>query len=241
MACNIDMTEKGCKNPLSKIKNIGPGGSSQKQRRECKRDDVARVAFELFMEQGYEKTTMRQIALRAKILNGSLYNLFTSKDDIFDYIVLRFMDMRHVRLSEMISDEKDLMFALALPYVTEMMACSENKRVAELMHEAYINWNTFNRIADLDTEWVEQIYGRFGVSFDMDSVRQTMVAFSGAFSKFIDRYLFTDDGNVHEDTRTLLIVLFTLLNIPVHNLDTLMQRYDDVLSGMISEMGMLEW
>ncbi|MGN1044698.1 MAG: TetR/AcrR family transcriptional regulator [Candidatus Methanomethylophilaceae archaeon] len=235
------MTDDGIKNPLSKLKSIVQEDSPQKQRRESKRDDIAHLAFELFMEQGYEKTTMRQIALRAKILNGSLYNLFASKDDIFDYIVLRFMDVRRVHLGRVIAEEKDLMFALALPYVVEIIVCSNNKRVAELMHEAYINWNTFNRIADLDTEWAEHVYGRFGVSFDFDSVRQTMVAFSGAFSKFIDRYLYTDDGDVYEDTRTLLIVLFTLLNIPMHNLDALMQRYTDTVAEIVSETITLGW
>jgi AcrR family transcriptional regulator len=46
------------------------------------------AAIELFMEQGYHATSMRQIAERAELALGGIYNHFSSKEDIFQAIVL---------------------------------------------------------------------------------------------------------------------------------------------------------
>ncbi len=46
------------------------------------------AAFELFMEQGYHATSMRQIADKAELALGGIYNHFSSKEDIFSAIIL---------------------------------------------------------------------------------------------------------------------------------------------------------
>lgn len=46
------------------------------------------AAIELFMEQGYHATTMRQIAERAELALGGIYNHFSSKEEIFQAIIL---------------------------------------------------------------------------------------------------------------------------------------------------------
>lgn len=46
------------------------------------------AAIELFMEQGYHATSMRQIAERAGLALGGIYNHFASKEEIFEAIVV---------------------------------------------------------------------------------------------------------------------------------------------------------
>lgn len=58
-----------------------------------KKGEVTRLAIEdaaieLFMEQGYHATSMRQIAKRADLALGGIYNHFKSKDDIFEAIIV---------------------------------------------------------------------------------------------------------------------------------------------------------
>jgi AcrR family transcriptional regulator len=49
---------------------------------------VEDAAIELFMEQGYHATSMRQIADRAGLALGGIYNHFASKDEIFEAIIV---------------------------------------------------------------------------------------------------------------------------------------------------------
>lgn len=69
---------------------------SAKQKEILKKGEITRgaieeAAFDLFMEQGYHATSMRQIADRAVIALGGIYNHFSGKEEIFTAI---FMD-RH--------------------------------------------------------------------------------------------------------------------------------------------------
>jgi AcrR family transcriptional regulator len=58
-----------------------------------KKGDITRLAieeaaFELFMEQGYHATSTRQIAEKAKLALGGIYNHFSNKEEIFAAILL---------------------------------------------------------------------------------------------------------------------------------------------------------
>ena len=58
-----------------------------------KKGEVTRLAIEdaaieLFIEHGYHATSMRQIAERAKLALGGIYNHFKSKDEIFEAIIV---------------------------------------------------------------------------------------------------------------------------------------------------------
>jgi AcrR family transcriptional regulator len=49
---------------------------------------IVEAAYSLFLEQGYHATSMRQIAQRAGVAVGGIYNHFSSKEQIFDQVLL---------------------------------------------------------------------------------------------------------------------------------------------------------
>lgn len=49
---------------------------------------IEQAAMRLFLEQGYHATSMRQIAERADLALGGIYNHFSSKDEIFEAIIV---------------------------------------------------------------------------------------------------------------------------------------------------------
>ncbi len=51
------------------------------------RQAIEEAAYQLFLEQGYSATSMRQIAERAGIALGGIYNHFACKDAIFEAII----------------------------------------------------------------------------------------------------------------------------------------------------------
>lgn len=52
------------------------------------RTQIEDAAIELFMEQGYHATSMRQIAERAELALGGIYNHFAGKEELFEAIIL---------------------------------------------------------------------------------------------------------------------------------------------------------
>jgi AcrR family transcriptional regulator len=55
---------------------------------ETTRLTIEDAAVELFMEYGYHATSMRQIAERAELALGGIYNHFASKEEIFEAIII---------------------------------------------------------------------------------------------------------------------------------------------------------
>ena len=55
---------------------------------EATRLAIEEAAIQLFLEQGYHATSMRQIADHAHLALGGIYNHFSSKDDIFEAIII---------------------------------------------------------------------------------------------------------------------------------------------------------
>jgi len=52
------------------------------------RQAVVDAAYNLFLENGYSATSMRQIAERAGLALGGIYNHFASKDEIFQALII---------------------------------------------------------------------------------------------------------------------------------------------------------
>ena len=52
------------------------------------RQTIEEAAYELFLEQGYSATSMRRVAERAGLALGGIYNHFSSKEEIFEAIIL---------------------------------------------------------------------------------------------------------------------------------------------------------
>ena len=52
------------------------------------RQAIEDAAIELFIEQGYHATSMRQIAKRADLALGGIYNHFKSKDELYEAIIV---------------------------------------------------------------------------------------------------------------------------------------------------------
>jgi AcrR family transcriptional regulator len=53
---------------------------------EAKRERVLRQAARLFAERGLAQTDMAELAVRAGVAKGSLYNYFASKEEFYEYV-----------------------------------------------------------------------------------------------------------------------------------------------------------
>lgn len=65
---------------MSKKENLTKG--------ELTRQAIEDAAMQLFLEQGYHATSMRQIAERAELALGGIYNHFSGKEEIFEAIII---------------------------------------------------------------------------------------------------------------------------------------------------------
>jgi len=78
--------------------------------RQKSQENIENIALELFALQGYHATSISQIAEKARISKGLLYNYFESKERLLDSIITKVYDeiMRMVQMSENLPAEKQI-------------------------------------------------------------------------------------------------------------------------------------
>lgn len=81
---------------------------SREKNEEIRQQSIKRItdaAFQLFARQGYESTTIAQIADKAKVSKGLLYNYFKNKEDLLERIIANAAIEAEDAITELISDD----------------------------------------------------------------------------------------------------------------------------------------
>src|SRR6202020_1691135 len=65
------------------------------------RERILNVALDLFIEKGFDKTSLREIAEQLGVTKAALYYHFASKEDILMALHLRLHDFGHEALSQL--------------------------------------------------------------------------------------------------------------------------------------------
>jgi AcrR family transcriptional regulator len=72
-----------------------------------RREELLRIAADLFARKGFKNTTVRDIADAAGILSGSLYHHFDSKESMVDEILSTFQEELFGRYDEVLASSVD--------------------------------------------------------------------------------------------------------------------------------------
>ena len=78
--------------------------------RKKSRENIEKIALELFATNGYHATSISQIAKKAGISKGLLYNYYENKEQLLNAVVMKVFDeiMRIIQMSENLSAEKQI-------------------------------------------------------------------------------------------------------------------------------------
>ncbi|MDH4201157.1 MAG: TetR/AcrR family transcriptional regulator [Spirochaetia bacterium] len=83
----------------SEIKQEAPKSRKEREH-DRKRTEILEAAEKLFFSQGYEKTTINEIASTAEFAKGTIYLYFSGKAEIYLAIINRSLDIAHTMLAK---------------------------------------------------------------------------------------------------------------------------------------------
>ncbi len=125
---------------------------------------ILKTAKKLFLEKGYNKTTMRDIALRANIAIGTIFTHFPDKASLLAATLHKDIDDVHRQAYETMPTEGTL---------TEMLA-----------HPIKVTYSHFARTPELSKTWIKEILfmeGPWGEQFNtlvaiiIDKIKQVLL------------------------------------------------------------------
>jgi len=111
-------------------------GSRQELRQEP-RQEILRAAARLFQQQGYDATSMNDVAAALKLSKGGLYHHFQSKDEILFHIMSHAMDITEERVTSVvqrIEDPEERLRTLIRLHIGTVLS-EEDREITVMLHE----------------------------------------------------------------------------------------------------------
>src|ERR1700733_3062038 len=101
------------------------------------RQDILRTAARLFQQQGYDATSMNDVAAALKLSKGGLYHHFQSKDEILFEIMLHAMDITEARVINVvrrIEGVEERLRTLIQLHI-QLVLSPEDREITVMLHE----------------------------------------------------------------------------------------------------------
>jgi len=159
---------------------------------------VLKEAAALFSEQGYERTSMREIAERAGVSKPAIYYHFANKLSLFEELVNTFFEISKQGMKEIANSERDPIQQLKDLAIARFKSTKEYPEMMRFIYD--LTAGNFHKTIDLDhkqvfskhQQWFSQIINngkRLGLlKQDLDEIDFTMI-YMGTINMYIINYL----------------------------------------------------
>ncbi len=119
----------------------------EREQTERVRRRILETAKKLFVAQGYEKTTIRQMVEKSGIASGSIYHLFKNKEEVFQAEIEELMERCVEEINGRFPREDGLAKYIAV-WALETHAIATSPILREIFYHAYTSDTMFEKLLD---------------------------------------------------------------------------------------------
>ncbi|MCH4179321.1 MAG: TetR/AcrR family transcriptional regulator [Megasphaera sp.] len=169
------------------------------------RHKILNSAKDLFTQQGYKKTTIRQIVERSGILTGSIYYLYKSKEDIFQALILSLTQKCIQQINEICANESPA-FKYAAVCEVELKAVENNEVVRDCYFAGYSSKLVFEKMVEQFAHMAEDLFADTPYQCSRDEYYRKTALIKGAMWGCVAEFYF-ERATDHRQSREELIIL----------------------------------
>jgi AcrR family transcriptional regulator len=199
------------------------------QRRNETTEKIISVSKDLFVKRGYKTTTTRQIAEAAGILNGSLFHLFPTKEDILMGVMVSIYSDALEEAESYLSGNEDIIITMGYPAALELYAAYKDPRASELLFEAHSSWKVMNGLVDRSVDWTESRLNGFASDEEKESYRLDSILIWGCLGALISECYHGQPRGFDAALRSILKIICSLNDIPVKDADSVDAKLGDII------------
>lgn len=171
---------------------------------------ILEVAYKLFLKDGYEQTTIRQIAVAAQASTGSIYHFFGSKDGILAELVTRMFEASTQASDAAFSRRRDPLYRLALELASQLQLITLNERLAEIYAAVFKSWTLTQLTQRLSVKRNKDLLGTALPHWRDDRFFAAGLAIKGLLSAMVEERLHLNRLGLEERVTTLLTAVMPL-------------------------------
>jgi AcrR family transcriptional regulator len=122
--------------------------ATQADRRAATRTAILKAARKLFGDDGFQATTMDDIASAARVAKGAVYHHFKTKEDVFEAVFEEVSRDLVAEIARVSRAEKDVLIAMAAGTQHYLAACSKGATGQIILRDgpAVLGWERWREI-----------------------------------------------------------------------------------------------
>lgn len=203
------------------------------EHKEDLRNTIIRQASRLFIQQGYTKTTIRQIAQVCNLGRGHLYYYFKKKEDIVLYLYKSLIERIYVYISESKEETIDPLISYAITQSIYIKVIATNQDLFRLYIEAseidsvrkeYLN--TLKEILDKNLE-------KLNCNFNSKDINLSIIIGSAGEDELLRRFYKKDIYlNLDEIIESTIKTRLLLLNINQEEVKSILLKSQSAINNI---------
>lgn len=174
--------------------------------------EIVRAASRLFLEKGYSKTTIREIASQLEISPGHLMFYFPSKEHLLARVVDMLSDFQWGLMKRVTDEGESRLTAICFELMTKASACEQSEVARDFYISAYQSALTLEIIRKNNSERAQEIFSEYCDGWSENQFLEAETLISGIeYSTFM-----TTKSSSPLDTRIsgALNALMAIYNVP---------------------------
>lgn len=182
---------------------------------EIRRQELLDIAFQQFIEKGYEKTSIRSIVGEAKGEIGMFYHHFSSKEEIFHEVLEQYNQKYVQKFEKLINSSKTVSFWEVIELILKelehsLLEYSEmNKGIADKSVLHKLHQNTLILLQPILCELVRDYINRGEISPPITDVEELAYFITFGISSIIH---IKNQKNLYEKNQDIILLLKRLLD-----------------------------
>ena len=128
--------------------------------------EIIRVAAKLFIENGYSKTTVKEISKTLEISPGNLTFYFSTKEHMLMELVDELISFQRLLMDQAAEEGKSSLLSYCLELTSMAAACEEDAVTRDFFVSSYSSEMTLELIRRNDTEKTKEVFGEYCPDWD---------------------------------------------------------------------------
>ncbi len=175
---------------------------------------IIEVSGRLFVDQGYSKTTIRQIAREAGIQIGTIYHFFRDKEEILMKHSNQIDSDLMARVEQVIDNPNDFILKYALYRALEFKIVEKSDKIAELYLESYNSWRMTQLILPRNIQRKKLFFHEYNKNFTKKDYYRLSLALRGMRQIYIADRVNTGINRFKEITPFIIETALSFFNVP---------------------------
>jgi AcrR family transcriptional regulator len=192
------------------------------------KNNIVEVSRNLFIKQGYTKTTIKQIQSKTGQTIGSIYHFFKNKEDILKQIAAAYLQDSNEIISSFLNDNDPIGQYIMTVYI-QLKAIEINCNLTDLFYNSYNLWGISEMICQNNAKRNKVLFEKYNKGMTDDDWFTRSLAINGVLQNIIYEKLNIGQIPLKDRLRLMMQIAISLFNLPPEKIEPSISKVEKIM------------